>query len=121
MKAVVPLHNAVNERAWKEIKDWEKPYGAAAQCGGPKLHSFEGLSGTLSPRARINNLLGYNLPFDRHDWRVDRCGQRIDYIIDFYQGRDEGKGKINFYLDVRPKLNSWEGVKMRASKALGLV
>lgn len=26
MKTVVPIHNAVNERAWKEIREWEKPY-----------------------------------------------------------------------------------------------
>jgi cytochrome c heme-lyase len=26
MKTVVPIHNAVNERAWKEITEWEKPY-----------------------------------------------------------------------------------------------
>lgn len=26
MKTVVPIHNAVNERAWKEIKEWERPY-----------------------------------------------------------------------------------------------
>ena len=28
MKTVVPIHNAVNERAWKEIKEWERPYGS---------------------------------------------------------------------------------------------
>jgi cytochrome c heme-lyase len=28
MKTIVPIHNAVNERAWQEIKEWEKPYGA---------------------------------------------------------------------------------------------
>lgn len=28
MKTIVPLHNAINERAWKEIKEWEKPWGA---------------------------------------------------------------------------------------------
>lgn len=27
MKTVVPIHNAVNERAWAEIKRWEAPYG----------------------------------------------------------------------------------------------
>lgn len=27
MKTVVPIHNAVNERAWGEIKRWEAPYG----------------------------------------------------------------------------------------------
>ena len=28
MKTVVPIHNAVNERAWKEIKEWERPWGS---------------------------------------------------------------------------------------------
>lgn len=28
MKTVVPIHNAVNERAWKEIREWEKPYAS---------------------------------------------------------------------------------------------
>lgn len=28
MKMIVPIHNAVNERAWKEIKEWERPWGA---------------------------------------------------------------------------------------------
>lgn len=27
MKMVVPIHNAVNERAWKEIREWERPWG----------------------------------------------------------------------------------------------
>jgi len=26
MRTVVPIHNAVNERAWAEIKEWERPY-----------------------------------------------------------------------------------------------
>jgi hypothetical protein len=30
-----------------------------------------------SPKARLLNLLGYRLPFDRHDWVVDRCGQEV--------------------------------------------
>ncbi|EKD13833.1 uncharacterized protein L3040_005547 [Drepanopeziza brunnea f. sp. 'multigermtubi'] len=122
MKTIVPIHNAVNERAWKEIKDWERPYGSEQQCGGPRLHSFLGLSQTLSPKARINTWLGYTAPFDRHDWVVDRCGTRVDYIIDFYAGRSDanGNGKLNFYLDVRPKLNTWEGWKTRVSKLVGL-
>lgn len=91
-------------------------------CGGPKLLSFMGTSKALTPRARFNTLLGYTAPFDRHDWVIDRCGKRVDYVIDFYSGRDENKpGKsLNFYLDVRPKLNSWEGVVLRARKAVGL-
>ncbi|SPQ24180.1 84d0c6ce-b007-4f87-845f-474e7ab8d718 [Thermothielavioides terrestris] len=128
MKTVVPIHNAVNERAWAEILKWEAPYVApaagAGACAGPRLHSFAGRgTAAMSPKARINTLLGYTAPFDRHDWVVDRCGTRVEYVIDFYAGRKDGAGagKLNFYLDVRPKLNTWEGVKMRALRAAGLV
>lgn len=39
MKTVVPIHNAVNEKAWAEIKRWEAPY--AGECGmGPMLYSL---------------------------------------------------------------------------------
>ena len=161
MRAVVPIHNAGNERAWAEIKAWEAPWIARLNaererrrqqqqedgtgitpgdgiCDGPRLHSFAGLSDRPTPRARFNALLGYQAPFDRHDWVVDRCGTRVEYVIDFYAGRRGGAGAgagassssspdpgpakpLSFYLDVRPKLNSWEGVKMRAYRALGLV
>jgi len=122
MKTVVPIHNAVNERAWKEILQWEKPYTENGKCGdGPKLESFAGLSDRMTPKARINTLLGYQPPFDRHDWIVDRCGTKVEYVIDFYAGRQQqGQQKLNFYLDVRPKLNTWEGVKMRVLRGVGL-
>ncbi|KAF2199092.1 cytochrome c1 heme lyase [Delitschia confertaspora ATCC 74209] len=121
MRTIVPIHNAVNERAWKEITEWERGRGAEA-CGGPRLASFSGLSSALTPRARLNTLLGYQPPFDRHDWVIDRCGTKVEYVIDFYAGKDEKKAgkELNFYLDVRPKLNSWEGVKMRTLRAFGL-
>ncbi|KAI1420874.1 cytochrome c/c1 heme-lyase [Xylaria sp. FL1777] len=123
MRTVVPIHNAVNERAWAEIKAWEGPWTRGSSCDGPRLHSFSGLSTNMSPKARFNTLLGYQAPFDRHDWVVDRCGKEIEYIIDFYAGRNASNGadgKLSFYLDVRPKLNSWEGIKMRAFRAMGL-
>ncbi|ORY64496.1 cytochrome c/c1 heme-lyase [Pseudomassariella vexata] len=122
MQTVVPIHNAVNERAWAEIKKWEGPWVKESSCDGPRLHSFSGLGSTkLSPRARINTMLGYSAPFDRHDWVVDRCGKEVEYIIDFYAGKSTGDGRPSFYLDVRPKLNSWEGIKMRATRGLGVV
>jgi cytochrome c heme-lyase len=31
MKTVVPIHNAVNERAWAQILQWERPYLAQSQ------------------------------------------------------------------------------------------
>ncbi|KAI9849567.1 MAG: Cytochrome c1 heme lyase [Thelocarpon superellum] len=120
MRAIVPIHNAVNERAWMEIKQWEKGQGAE-RCGGPRLDSFSGTAAAMTPRARLYTVLGYQAPFDRHDWVVDRCGTKVDYVIDFYAGKDEGKGKsLNFFLDVRPKLNSWEGWRMRLGRAIGL-
>ncbi|KAF2280591.1 cytochrome c and c1 heme-lyase [Westerdykella ornata] len=121
MQTIVPIHNAVNERAWKEIKEWEKGRGAEA-CGGPRLASFSGLATSLTPRARWNTLLGYQPPFDRHDWVVDRCGKKVEYVIDFYAGKDEKKAgkELSFYLDVRPKLNSWEGIKTRILRFVGL-
>lgn len=138
--SIIPIHNAVNERAWRQILEWESRAPASdpgsKKCGGPKLYAFRGLGVEpqfLSPRARINGLLGYQHPFDRHDWVVERCdGERIEYVIDFYQGKSSegstgasgltanaGPGKLNFYLDVRPKLNTWEGWRMRASRLFG--
>jgi len=121
MASIVPIHNAVNERAWAEIKAWEAGRGSE-KCGGPKLVSFAGDSKALTPRARWNSFVGYAPPFDRHDWVVDRCGKQVEYVIDFYSGKDSGlQGKsLNFFLDVRPKLNSWEGIKMRAQRAVGM-
>ncbi|KAF3936380.1 hypothetical protein ABW19_dt0200729 [Dactylella cylindrospora] len=118
MRMVVPIHNAVNEKAWAEIKEWEKGRGSE-KCGGPKLLSFSGDSQKLSPKARLLVLLGYQPPFDRHDWVVDRCGTNVEYIIDFYSGkRDPARPDIpSFYLDVRPKL-TLEGTMMRAQRWL---
>ena len=127
MRTIVPIHNAVNERAWSEILAWESssPRAVAQNqpCGGPKLRAFSGDSGKLTPRARWYGLLGYERPFDRHDWVVERCGgpgEGVEYVIDFYRGRaSEGAGGLNFYLDVRPKLNSWEGWRMRMGRVVG--
>lgn len=32
MRTVVPIHNAVNERAWEKIKEWEAPYLIDSKC-----------------------------------------------------------------------------------------
>lgn len=119
MSSVVPIHNAVNERAWAEIKAWEAGQPGSEECGGgPKLVSFAGDSKALTPRARWNNwVYGWKEPFDRHDWVVDRCGRRVEYVIDFYSGKGGG---LSFFLDVRPKLNSWEGARMRIARTFGM-
>ncbi|KAI5124333.1 hypothetical protein M0805_008940 [Coniferiporia weirii] len=115
MRVVVPIHNAVNERAWGEVLGWERGWGSEL-CGGVKLVSFKGRPKDMSPRARFKSLLGYQAPFDRHDWIVDRCGTRMRYVIDFYTGKSPLGGNLAFYLDVRPAFDNWEAVKMRASR-----
>lgn len=70
-----------------------------------RLKSFGGKAADYSPRARIRQLMGYELPFDRHDWIVDRCGKEVRYVIDYYDG-----GKVNnkhqfALLDVRPAMD----------------
>ena len=146
---IIPIHNAVNERAWSLIKDWEETFNPAPSptpkpsppsnqpspkriCTGPQLLSFRGLgasTSTMTPRAHWNSLRGYTTPFDRHDWTIRRCdGTEVEYVIDFYQGKDnkaDGEktrraGQLNFYIDVRPKLNSVEGVRMRVLRGVGL-
>ncbi|KAH9854085.1 cytochrome C1 heme lyase [Lenzites betulinus] len=114
MKVVVPIHNAVNERAWQEIMKWEAGQGGD-KCGGVKLASFKGRPNDLSPRARWYSLLGYSPPFDRHDWVVERCGTRMRYVIDFYTGHggESSPRNVSFFLDVRPALDGWEGVRLR--------
>lgn len=57
MKTIVPIHNAVNERAWAEVMKWEAGRGGET-CGGVKLVNFKGKPGEKSIRARWKMLLG---------------------------------------------------------------
>lgn len=83
MRTVVAIHNTVNERVWHHIKQWEQMH---PECDAPRrLLRFEGNANDPTPKARALSLLGYNPPFDRHDWVVDRCGKEVKYLIDFYQ------------------------------------
>ena len=64
-----------------------------------------GKPSTLSPKARLMTWFGVEKPFDRHDWVVDRCGQEVRYVIDYYSGYDEPDAPV-FHVDVRPALDS---------------
>lgn len=57
----------------------------------------------------------YTPPFDRHDWYVDRCGTQVRYVIDFYTGKPDPRRPHvpSFYLDVRPAVDNFEGVRTR--------
>jgi cytochrome c heme-lyase len=169
MKTIVPIHNAVNEKAWEEVLAWEGGMGGE-KCGGPRMISFAGRPKDRTPKAWINTALGYvdltphsrdqgrgregerergeeekrgrggeeerrtrggqegrsrrvarlmwhryTPPFDRHDWLIDRCGTRVRYVIDFYTGKADAvrQGNMAFYLDVRPAVDDWEGVRTR--------
>ncbi|KAL0055928.1 hypothetical protein WJX82_005812 [Trebouxia sp. C0006] len=104
MQSVVAIHNGVNERAWSEVLQWEKMH--VTRCGGPRLKKFAGRPQDYSPKARLLNFLGYKLPFDRHDWVVDRCGKEVRYVVDFYNAAPLPGMPIAMHLDVRPALDS---------------
>lgn len=108
MDDIIKIHNANNEQAWREVLKWEALH--AQECMDPRLKSFGGKATDYSPRARIRHLMGYEYPFDRHDWIVDRCGKEVRYIIDYYDG-----GKVNnkyqfALLDVRPAMDSVDNI-----------
>lgn len=59
----------------------------------------------------------YELPFDRHDWIVDRCGTNVRYVIDYYDGGHLDTKDYRFaILDVRPALdspqNAWDRMRV---------
>lgn len=105
MHTVVKIHNAVNERAWNQVVEWERRH--ANECGAPtRLVKFVGKPKEFSPKALFMNFLGYKLPFDRHDWIVDRCGREVRYVIDFYNAAPLPGMPVAMHLDVRPALDS---------------
>lgn len=56
----------------------------------------------------------YELPFDRHDWIVDRCGKDVRYIIDYYDGGVTDEQYRFALLDVRPAMDSFGSLYDRA-------
>lgn len=76
-------------------------------------------------KARCWQLLGYELPFDRHDWFVNRCGKEVKYVIGlsvFYWSPPNTICPSDFYsvsgdesamtVDCRPSL-TFEGIRDR--------
>ncbi|KAF4665154.1 hypothetical protein FOL47_004729 [Perkinsus chesapeaki] len=84
MDAVVYIHNTVNERTWEGILDWENKLHP--ECINPSLQRFVGRFNDISLRAQLHGwLYSRSRPFDRHDWFIDRCGEKtVRYIVDYY-------------------------------------
>ena len=83
--SVSTVHAYVTEQTWNEIMRYESFHFNKCTKNNIKLAKFEGKDGIFSPKARIFNKLFNNpLPYDRHDWTVDRCGKEIQYVIDYY-------------------------------------
>jgi len=107
VSAVLAIHNLVNEEGWSRVKEWESIRGDHV----PKLKQFIGRPTDVSPKAYLRNFfLGQRLPFDRHDWVIDRNGKEVRYVIDFYKGASKPNAAISIFLDVRPALDSPEAV-----------
>ncbi|KAH8863586.1 Cytochrome c-type heme lyase [Schistosoma japonicum] len=87
MNNIIHIHNLNNELAWREVLKWEA------------LHA------------------DYELPFDRHDWVIDRCGKEVRYVIDYYDGGSVDEAYQFAILDVRPALDSFGAFWDRAQVA----
>lgn len=117
MEAVVRAHNAMNEATWRRVEAWEALH--CDSCPHPTLLRFMGRPHDLSPLARARMWLGGPEPFDRHDWTVDRCGQEVRYVIDFYHHEERsGTPEGPFEIVARPALDSAGALVDRARMAV---
>ena len=122
--SVVALHNNMNERTWGQVQAWEQLAGE----DDPKLLKFIGKPSELSPKARLKHyMLNHPLPFDRHDWTVQRKdGTTVRYIIDYYHddtqsSTEPGSGMPtltqrvpSLMVDVRPAIDRPQELMQRA-------
>jgi cytochrome c heme-lyase len=103
MENVVFFHNGMNEITWDRVRRWEALHHQ--ECSDPKLARFRGRPHDLSPLARIRSWFTGEVPFDRHDWYVDRCGREVRYVIDFYFDEDKAGTMEAFTVEARPALD----------------
>ncbi|KAI3386365.1 hypothetical protein SNEBB_005998 [Seison nebaliae] len=113
MNDIILIHNVNNEKAWMEVLKWEVLHVHKENPIEPKLKRFGGKATKFSPRARLRHLFGYELPFDRHDWIVQRGDKEIRYVIDYYDGGDVDENHQFALMDVRPALDSFEAFSDR--------
>lgn len=148
MAVVVAIHNNMNENTWRKVCEWEAlhaPPSTGTSAGAaddderpdPRLSRFLGRPDDISPKAWFKSLFGHPLPFDRHDWVIQRPdGTEVRYIIDYYhddavakdnkipQGLQDAESVKSISVDVRPALDSVHavvdrGVRMPISRVAG--
>mmetsp|Transcript_464 Transcript_464/g.1412 ORF Transcript_464/g.1412 Transcript_464/m.1412 type:complete len:272 (-) Transcript_464:1459-2274(-) len=115
MVSVVLAHNSMNERTWQAVLHWEQLH---QECNSPTLMRFCGRPDDLSPKARLRSWLTGELPFDRHDWYLDRCGKEVRYVIDFYFHEDQAGSAEAFSVDARPAVDSMEAALDRVKMTI---
>ncbi|GMF24589.1 unnamed protein product [Phytophthora fragariaefolia] len=104
VRAIVSIHNNMNERAWAQVEHYEKV--CHPELEGSKLLKFCGRPDKLTPIAWVKKVLGYGEPFDRHDWTVLRSDNtQVRYVIDYYFDDDKSAQ------DEVPELHSADKVK----------
>ncbi|KAF8071218.1 TIF3A1 [Scenedesmus sp. PABB004] len=116
MDAVVRAHNAMNELTWRHVMDWEQLH--CDECKHATLLKFQGRPHDLSPLARLRSWVSGEVPFDRHDWVLDRCGREVRYVIDFYFYDHLAGTPQAFEVVARPALDSAEAALDRAKMAI---
>ena len=99
------VHDAVTANTWACIEEYEGEHRGACKEGAT-LARFYGMDGIYSYKAQfVHRVLGGPLPFDRHDWVVDRCGKEVRYVIDYYsveEANEEGEVEVSYSIDARP-------------------
>eukprot|EP01138_Halocafeteria_seosinensis_P004030 gb/GECG01004121.1/.p1 GENE.gb/GECG01004121.1/~~gb/GECG01004121.1/.p1 ORF type:complete len:435 (+),score=77.65 gb/GECG01004121.1/:1-1305(+) len=117
MKAVITIHNNMNERTWEKVKEWENLHQSEHDEGGPRLRRFTGRPYELSPKAKLKSYIGFGYPFDRHDWYVNRGDKEVRYVIDYYYNPNTNAAEdplAPIWVDVRPALETPRDVFDRA-------
>eukprot|EP00055_Hartaetosiga_balthica_P018596 m.134852 g.134852 ORF g.134852 m.134852 type:complete len:233 (+) comp9757_c0_seq1:79-777(+) len=97
--AVAVVHQMVTDNSWNAVMEYENMH--ERECDNITLARFEGKDGIYSPKARFMKFFYGLVPFDRHDWVVDRCGKEVTYVIDYYSV-DDGADDVEYFVDARP-------------------
>jgi len=116
MNGFISAHNSMNEATWHQVAMWERLH--AHECSQSTLLRFVGKPDDLSPLARFRSMMGGPMPFDRHDWTVDRCGKEVRYVIDFYFYDHKAGTPEAFEIISRPALDSFEAGLDRVKMAI---